>query len=250
MSVIVIKPVAELVVPATGWSIVGSIEEENSDCETLWRAPLVAFLIQTFRRSVDETTFVSVTPVTTNGDVSDMQQYALEYGGRPPFFTVFEDFPNEQELLAYFNQQRRTMLQATSLAKSRERAREAEISSDHPLQVRWRTIKGRLAEQLGKAKVRAWFDKLIFEKLDHGVIVLQAPTKFHADEITNRYETDILSACRTLDPTVARLVIHVAPRDRSEVEISSAKAQPAAELKSRVRPGLGKIKEAPVRRSA
>lgn len=249
MSVIVIKPVAELVVPATGWSIVGSIEEENSDCETLWRAPLVAFLIQTFRRSVDETTFVGVTPVTANGDVSDVQEYALTYGDRPPFFTVFEDFADERELLAYFNEQRRAMRQATAAAKSRERAREAEISSDPP-QVRWRTIKERLAAQLGKAKVEAWFDKLIFEKLDHGVIVLQAPTKFHADEIANRYETDILSACRTLDPTVARLVIHVAPRDRSEVEISSAKAQPAAELKSRVRPGLGKIKEAPVRRSA
>ncbi len=241
-----IVPVAELVVPATGWSIVGPIEDENSNCETLWRAPLVAFLIQTFRRSVDETTFVGVTPVTANGDVSDVQEYALTYGDRPPFFTVFEDFADERELLAYFNQQRRAMLQATSLAKSRERAREAEISSD-PLQVRWRTIKERLSAQLGKAKVEAWFDKLIFEKLGAGVIVLQAPTKFHADEIANRYETDILSACRTLDPTVARLVIQVAPRDRSN---SSAKAQPAAEKKSRLRPGLGKFKAVPARRSA
>ena len=207
------------------------------------------FSSKLFRRSVDETTFVGVTPVTANGDVSDMQEYALQYGDRPPFFTVFEDFADEQELLAYFNQQRRAMLQATSLAKSRERAREAEISSD-PLQVRWRTIKERLSAQLGKAKVEAWFDKLIFEKLDHGVIVLQAPTKFHADEIANRYETDILSACRTLDPTVARLVIQVAPRERSEVKISSAKAQPAAELKSRLRPGLGKFKAVPARRSA
>ena len=125
-----IKPIAELVVPATGWSIAGPIEDENSNCETLWRAPLVAFLIQTFRRSIDETTFVGVTPVTANGDVSDMQEYAVQYGDRPPFFTVFEDFADEQELLAYFNQQRRAMMQATSLAKSRERAREAEISSD------------------------------------------------------------------------------------------------------------------------
>jgi hypothetical protein len=60
-----------------------------------------------------------VIPVTVNGDV-EMQEYAIQYRGRPPFFTVFEEFDDEAALLAHFNQQRRVITRTTSLTKTRQ----------------------------------------------------------------------------------------------------------------------------------
>ena len=82
------------------------------------------------------------------------------------------------------------------------------------LQVRWRTIKERLAhsEQFGKARAEAWLDKLFVEKLDVGVVVLCAPTKFVASYVTSHYDSVILAEWRAIDPTVTRLAINVSPR--------------------------------------
>jgi len=55
-----------------------------------------------------------VIPVTVNGDV-EMQEYAIQYRDRPPFFTIHEEFADERELLAYFNRQRRAIAVAMSM---------------------------------------------------------------------------------------------------------------------------------------
>jgi len=111
-----IKPIDEIVVPAQlGWAVVSPDdgEEENSECRSLWRAPVIAWLVQLYRRETDETTFVDVVPVTVNGNVFETQDYALQYRDRPPFFTIHEEFADERELLAYFNRQRRAIATAT-----------------------------------------------------------------------------------------------------------------------------------------
>jgi hypothetical protein len=118
----VIKPIAEIVIPAQlGWTVVSpefDEDEENSECRLLWKAPVVAWFVGLYRRGADETTFVDVVPVTVNGSISETQEYALQFRSRPLFFTVFEAFASEAELLAYFNRQR-AMTRATSLTKSR-----------------------------------------------------------------------------------------------------------------------------------
>ncbi len=112
-----IKPISEIVIPAQlGWAVV--TPEFDDECR-LWRTPVVAWLVGLYRRSTDEMTFVDVVPVTVNGNVSETQEYALQFRDRQLFFTVFEAFASETELLAYFNRQR-AMMRATSLTKSRQ----------------------------------------------------------------------------------------------------------------------------------
>ena len=115
-----LKPVDEIVVPAQlGWTIVSPEYDEDEKCRSLWRAPIIAWVVRLFRRSTDETTFVDVIPVTVNGDV-EMQEYAIQYRDRPPFFTAFEEFDDEAALLAHFDQQSRLMARPASLTKSRQ----------------------------------------------------------------------------------------------------------------------------------
>ncbi|MGD0332447.1 MAG: hypothetical protein ABSA90_04230 [Xanthobacteraceae bacterium] len=109
MSAIVIKPIDEIVVPAQlGWTVVSPDydDEKNSDCGSLWRAPVIAWLVQLFRRETDETTFVDVVPITPNGNLSETQDFALQYRDRPPFFTISEEFADEAALRAHFNHHR------------------------------------------------------------------------------------------------------------------------------------------------
>ncbi len=102
-----VTPIDEIVVPAQlGWTVVSpDYEDENSECR-LWKAPVIAWLVQLYRRSTDETTFCDVTPVTPNGNLSDAQDFALQYRGRAPFFTISEEFADEAALLAHFNHHR------------------------------------------------------------------------------------------------------------------------------------------------
>ncbi len=104
-----VKPIDEIVVPAQlGWTVVSPEDdgEETSEGCSLWRAPVIAWLVQLYHRSTDETTFVDVVPVTVNGALSETQDFALQYRDRPPFFTISEEFPTEAALLAHFNRQR------------------------------------------------------------------------------------------------------------------------------------------------
>lgn len=97
------QPVIETIVPAQpGWAIVVPVSDEENSPKELHRIAVIAWLIQTFRRSSDETTFVGITPITPHGDVSDLQQYALQYGDRPPFLTFFEDLDDETALKIHF----------------------------------------------------------------------------------------------------------------------------------------------------
>lgn len=115
-----IKPVDEIIVSAHGWTIVSlaDAEEDSSDCQSLWRTPVIAWLVQLYRRSTDESTFVDVVPVSVNGGLFETQDYALQYRDRPPFITTSEEFENQAALLVHFNH-RRAMRRATS-SKSRQ----------------------------------------------------------------------------------------------------------------------------------
>ena len=99
------KPVNEVVIGAEpGWTVVAPIQDEaGKSPATLWRTPVIAWLLQLFHRSTDETTFVAVTPITVNGDVQDVQDYALQRGDEPSFYTVHEEFTDEAALLAHFS---------------------------------------------------------------------------------------------------------------------------------------------------
>ena len=102
-----VKPIDEIVVPAQiGWTVVSPDydDEENSECWSLWRAPVIAWFVRLYRRSTDETTFCDVTPVTPNGNLSDTQDFALQYH-RGPFFTISEEFADEAALRVHFNHQ-------------------------------------------------------------------------------------------------------------------------------------------------
>ena len=119
----VIKPIDEIIISAQlGWAIVSpefDDDETNSECRSLWRAPVIAWLVQLYRRSTDETTFVDVVPVTVNGNLGDTQDFALQYRDRGPFFTISEEFEDEAALLVHFSHNR-AMMRVMSQTKSRQ----------------------------------------------------------------------------------------------------------------------------------
>jgi hypothetical protein len=87
------------------------------------------------------------------------------------------------------------------------RAEETDQCSD-PLQVSWQAIKKKLEATLGADKVRAWLDPLKAEKIDEA-IVLSAPTKFLASYNSMHHSDLLLSAWRSVQPSLKRLRFHV-----------------------------------------
>ncbi|MGD0334056.1 MAG: hypothetical protein ABSA90_12515 [Xanthobacteraceae bacterium] len=124
-----ITPIEEIVIPALpGWTLVSpqfDEDEKNAECRSLWRAPIIAWLIQLFRRSADQTTFCDVTPVTPNGNLSDTQDFALQYRDRGPFFTISEEFADEAALLAHFDHHRamRRIFSTNKIARPAEKSK-------------------------------------------------------------------------------------------------------------------------------
>jgi hypothetical protein len=102
------KPFDQQVIPAEpSWAVVVPVWDQTGHSIALFRIPVIAWLVDLYRRSTDETTFVGVTPLTVQGDISDVQDYALQHGDRPPFYTAHEDFDDEGALSAYFIRSRR-----------------------------------------------------------------------------------------------------------------------------------------------
>jgi hypothetical protein len=103
----VIKPVDEKIVPAErGWMVVRpSYDGKNSMAAELYREPVIAWLVQIFRRPKGET-FVDVIPITAGGSV-ESEDYALQCADLPRFLTIHEKFNDEGALLAHFNKNRR-----------------------------------------------------------------------------------------------------------------------------------------------
>jgi hypothetical protein len=96
------KPLGEAVIPAQpGWVVVTLICDEAGNSKGLCRIPVIAWLVQLYRRPTDET-FARCDPITVDGSLDDVQDIALQYGDQPQFFTVHEEFTDEATLLAYF----------------------------------------------------------------------------------------------------------------------------------------------------
>jgi len=103
------KPFDQQVIPAEpSWAVVVPVwDQTGRSIKELHRIPVIAWIVELYRRSTDETMFFAVTPLTVHGDMSDMQDYALQRADRPPFYTVHEDFDDEGALLAYFGKSQR-----------------------------------------------------------------------------------------------------------------------------------------------
>lgn len=84
---------------------------EFGEPETLWRTPVIAWLIEAYliRKPLNET-YATTIAITCSGSVEDTPYYALQYGDGPPFFTVNETFDNEASLWAYFHDEERRRL--------------------------------------------------------------------------------------------------------------------------------------------
>ena len=67
----------------------------------------------------------------------------------------------------------------------------------------WNQVRVRLRETLGNAVYRGWFEGLGFERLDNGVAVMTAPTRFvrewvmtnYADVLRNVWRTELQAVC-------------------------------------------------------
>ncbi|MGA3190736.1 MAG: hypothetical protein ABSF22_26850 [Bryobacteraceae bacterium] len=92
-----------------GWTVVVPEERENST-SGLYRIPVILWRNDVYkitaREQVDAYTgladfFDVVVPITPMGSIED-QDYALQFGDHPPFFTTSENFDDEAALLAFF----------------------------------------------------------------------------------------------------------------------------------------------------
>ena len=103
------EPVAEIITPAPQewFVVVPSYDEAGNPDGGLYRIEVIAWLVQLYRRRTDDATFVAVSPVTVQGSIDDVEDYALQRGDRPPFYTVHQDFDDEAALLAYFKKSKR-----------------------------------------------------------------------------------------------------------------------------------------------
>ena len=121
-----------------GWSVVtpefGFGEGDNGDNPELrlCRMPVIAWFFQVHLRHIEgigelPDEFVTVTPVLCTGSVEDVQDYALQFGDRPPFYTYGCDYDDEAALLAYFREEAERRLRTI-----RKPASSGNISSVRP----------------------------------------------------------------------------------------------------------------------
>jgi len=68
-----------------------------------------------------------------------------------------------------------------------------------------------LRERIGEAEFRSWLGKVAFVGVSGDELVLQAETKFRADELQKRYADKILAAWRIQYAGISRLTVQVAP---------------------------------------
>jgi DnaA N-terminal domain len=66
----------------------------------------------------------------------------------------------------------------------------------------WQAIKERLASlrSFGQDKVEAWLDDVEVKSIAHGVLTLQAPSRFKASHISRNFDRLILNAWREIEP--------------------------------------------------
>ncbi len=83
----------------------------SSKIETeLFRMPVIAWLFDLRRVEVlghDAGETVVVKPITCMGEIEDHQDYALQFGDRPPFFTQVEAYEDEASVLYFLQAQER-----------------------------------------------------------------------------------------------------------------------------------------------
>src|ERR1700722_1241545 len=100
-------PLALNHVPAQpGWFAVFPIELPNDGGIELSREPVLAWRVETFnvehaRGPLDR--FDGVTPTLTGGSISDLTEYALQFGS--VYYTGDERFSTKDELLEYFRKE-------------------------------------------------------------------------------------------------------------------------------------------------
>ena len=105
------KVINHSVIPAPlGWRVVVPVYSgENDQGVELRRTPVIAFLIPLCcrRRGTEEgEAFADViVPIIPTGSV--VGEFALQFGDRPPFYTIHDAFANDAALIAYFDNQRR-----------------------------------------------------------------------------------------------------------------------------------------------
>lgn len=70
------------------------------------------------------------------------------------------------------------------------------IEEVSPDQARWEKVRAKLRDTFGEAVYRSWFDGLGFERVDNGVAVMCAPTRFVREWVMSNYADELRNVWR------------------------------------------------------
>lgn len=101
----------------------------------------------------------------------------------------------------------------------------AQRTSDFsPEQAKWEKVRAKLRETFGEAVYRSWFDGLGFDRVDNGMVIMTAPTRFVREWVMSNYADELRNVWRKEQDGVAAIDIVVG----KPAAATPAPAQPAA----------------------
>jgi DnaA N-terminal domain len=177
-----------------GWVVVvlsSKIEPE------LFRLPVIAWLFELRQVEVcgrDAGQTVVVTPITCTGEIEDHQDFALQFGDRPQFFTYGATYEDEASVLSFLRECER--------GKERQALPLPPLPANDPFS----PIRDRLADMLGNPITASWFTRVSLEVVGETAQV-KLPTRFLCEHIRDNFADQLGRAVRDEYPGVTKVLI-------------------------------------------